>query len=76
MRVFAFKLNDRDGELQCEECEATNTKQPLYGVVANVDIAREDTNLTKRDTAEHVLWEKGIGQIICMNCINKKRTPK
>ena len=72
MKMSAFRINNREGEGQCEECAETTPYQNLYGVVAISDIERADINLTKRATAEYLLWEKGIGQILCMDCINKK----
>lgn len=77
MRMFAFIINNPGGEWQCEECGKNTIDQHLYGVVSIADIEAADTCIgPKRDTAEYLLWEKGIGQILCLDCINKKRWKK
>lgn len=78
MRMFVFRINDRDGEEgQCEECTKTTPYQDLYGVVSIADIEAADTCIgPKRATAEYLLWDKGVGQVLCLACINKKRRKK
>ena len=74
MRMMAFRINNREGEGQCEECAKTTPYQKLYGVVSLADITTEIACFsTKRAAAKHLLWNKGIGQILCMDCINKRR---
>ena len=75
--MFGFRITDRDGEGQCEECDETTPYQNLYGVMSIADIEAADTCIgPKRDTAEYLLWEKGEGEILCMDCINKRRVKK
>ena len=77
MRKFAFRINRPDEEGQCEECGKKAEYNQLYGVVsiANIiaDIEATDTCIgTTRARAEYLVWEKGIGQILCMSCIQEK----
>jgi len=74
VKMFGFRITDRDGEGQCEECAKYTPYQHLYGVVSIADIEAADVGIVpKRDTAEYLLWEEEVGQILCMDCIDKKR---
>ena len=71
MRKFAFRINRAGEEGQCEDCGKKAEYNQLYGVVSIADI--EDTHIgPKREAAEYLIWEKGIGQVLCMDCIQKK----
>lgn len=66
MRMYAFKLKMLDHS-KCEHC-GLNIGD--WGVVSVHDINTFNGNdLTKRDAAEALIWDYGIGSIMCSPCL-------
>jgi hypothetical protein len=71
MKMFAFRLTDKNQELKCEEC--TNENCTVWGMVSQKEILdHQDGPEGRREAAEDLLWNFAKGQILCKSCIKKK----
>lgn len=70
--MYAWRIDTiKYGEQQCEECGRSSTT--VWGIVSKMDIEGiQDGSLTSRSAAEWLLWEDGIGEISCKECLEKR----
>ena len=68
-----LELTEPEKQANAKSVEKKAEYPELYGVVSIADIEAADTCIgSKRAIAEYLIWEKGIGQVLCMDCIQKK----
>lgn len=71
MSMYASRLKNPAKDTICEECG----KEPaVFGVVSMNDL--ENTHYaeenTRREKVEYLIWEQGIGEILCTNCLKRR----
>ena len=74
MRMYASRLTNPanpDQDTTCEECGWTTA---TFGVVPLRDLENIQSNgtMTRREKVEYLIWEQGIGEIICTECLKKR----